>query len=321
MKHWDLAAMRDETVYNSGFIVLKPTAVNRGIYTMMQDISRNAKHLHDQNALNIAIGSLHRKQIQTRATYLDNSLYVDGVRYFEHMRPLLPSTDDPCSSINKTKCSVFVVHNNWIVSKQAKRYRFREHFMWSYDGKDGYYSSQSRNYMMYTNPPPITPNMTLHELRNLQISSLGTALALGYLLNRTVILPRFYCSTDAKPCLLNSHIRIATFDKFFQGKYRESNFLQHPKVPEAVKQNISHQPLLSNATRLSSSSKQFTVDSNSIVSLYRRKKDRLINFGVLAGIKITFGDNSAENAFNQKVHKAFITTDYRQLSRGQNLWS
>jgi len=322
MKHWDLAAMRDETVYNSGFIVLKPTAVNRRLYTMMQDISRNAKHLHDQDALNIAIGSLRGKQIQTRATYLDNRLYVDGVRYFEHMRPLLPSTDDPCSSINKTKCSVLVIHNNWILSKQAKRYRFREHFMWSYDGKDGYYSSQSRNYIMYSNPLPITPNNTsLHELRNIQMSSLGTALVLGYLLNRTVILPRFYCGTDAKPCPLNSHIRIATFDKFFQGKYRESNFLQHPKVPEAVKQNMSHHPLISHATRLPSSSKQFTVDSNSVVSLFRSRKDRLINFGILAGIKITFGDDSAENAFNQKVHKAFVTTDYKQLSRGQNLWS
>ena len=68
--------MRDETVYNSGFIVLKPTAVNRRLYTMMQDISRNAKHLHDQDALNIAIGSLRGKQIQTRATYLDNRLYT-----------------------------------------------------------------------------------------------------------------------------------------------------------------------------------------------------------------------------------------------------
>jgi len=152
MKHSDLAAMRDKlpnkSVYNSGFIVVKPTAVNRRIYTMMQDLSRKSPHLHDQDVLNIAIGMLHEKHIQTRLTYLDDGLYVDGLPYFERMRPLLPSIDDPCSSVNKTKCSVLVVHNNWIVSKQAKTYRFREHFMWSYDGKDGYYSSQSRNYIM-----------------------------------------------------------------------------------------------------------------------------------------------------------------------------
>ena len=306
MKHSDLAAMLDKlpnkSVYNSGFIVVKPTAVNRRIYTMMQDLSRKSPHLHDQDVLNIAIGMLHEKHIQTRLTYLDDGLYMDGLQYFVRMRPLLPSTDDLCSSVNKTKCPVLVVHNNWIVSEQAKKYRFREHFMWSYDGKDGYYSSQSCNYIMYTNPLPATTNK--HKLRNLQMVTLGTALALGYLLDRTVILPRFYCDTDAKPCPLNSHIRIATFDKFFQGKYRESNFLQHPKVPEAVKQNMSHHPLISNAIRLSSSSKQFTVDSNSVVSLFRGKKDRLINFGVLAGIKVTFND--AENVFNQEVQKAFF---------------
>jgi len=311
MKHSDFAAMRDETVYNSGFVVAKPTHVNRRIYTMM----------HDQDVLNIAISMLHEKHIQTRVIYLDNRLYMDGLLYFERMRPLLPSrpTDDPCSSIDKTKCSVLVVHNNWIVSKQAKRYRFREHFMWSYDGKDGYYSSQNRNYLMYTNPPPITPN--LQEIRNLQMTSLETALALGYLLDRTVILPRFYCSIDATPCLLNSYIRVATFDKFFQGKYRESNFLQHPKVPEAVKQNVSHQPLFLHGTRLSPSSKQFTVDSNSVISFFHGKKERLINFGILAGIKVTFSDNSTENEFHQKIYRAFLISDYRQLSRGGYLWS
>jgi len=81
MKHSDLAAMLDEIEYNSGFIVVKPTEVNRRIYTMMQDISHNALHLHDQDVLNLAIDSLHKKKIQTAATYLDNRLFMDGVRY------------------------------------------------------------------------------------------------------------------------------------------------------------------------------------------------------------------------------------------------
>jgi len=274
MKHSDLAAMLDEIEYNSGFIVVKPTEVNSRIYAMMQDISRNASHLHDQDVLNLAIDSLHKNNIKTGATYLDNRLYMDGFLYFEQKRKLLPSVDDQCSSVDKTKCSVLVVHNNWIVSKQAKRYRFREHFMWSYDGKDGYYSSQSRNYIVYTNPAP-TPNMSLQELRNLQLSSLRTALALGYLLDRAVILPRFYCSADAAPCPLNSHIRIATFDNFFEGKYRESNFLQQPKVSDAVKENISHQPLISHASPTSPSSKQFTIDSNSVVRLFHNNKTQV----------------------------------------------
>jgi len=319
MKHWDLAAIRDKTVYNAGFIVVKPKAVNRRIYTMMQDISRKSRNsLHDQIALNIAIRTLRRRKILTSVTYLNSRLYMDGSLYFERMRPLLPSSDDRCSSVNKTKCPVLVVHNNWIVSKQAKTYRFREHFMWSYDGKDGYYSSQSRNYLMYTNPAP-TPNVS-QDIRILQMSSLGTALALGYLLERTVILPRFYRSANGKPCPLNSYIRMATFDGCFRGKYRESNFLQHPKVPQAVKQNMSHQPLISHATRLSSSSKQFTVDSSSVVRLFRDRKERLLDVGILAGVTIKFSDNSTRNTFNQKVYKAFRTTNYRQQSRGGNLW-
>jgi len=35
-----------------------------------------------------------------------------------------------------------VVHNNWIVSREAKIYRFKEHFMWMYD-KDSYYRFSS----------------------------------------------------------------------------------------------------------------------------------------------------------------------------------
>ena len=171
---------------------------------------------------------------------------------------------------------------------------------------------------MYTNPAP-TPNMSLQELRNLQLSSLRTALALGYLLDRAVILPKFYCSADATPCPLNSHIRIATFDNFFEGKYRESNFLQQPKVPDAVKQNISHMPLISHAIPTSPSSKQFTIDSNSVVRFFHNNKDRLINFGIFAGIKVTFADNSTANTFNQKVYKAFLMSDYRQLKVGK-LW-
>ena len=318
MKQSDLAAMRDETVYNCGFIVVKPTAVNRRIYTLVQNMTRRSNRVNDQQALNRAIRIIRRQKFQTRATYLNKFLYMDGMLYFERMKRHLPGTKDSCSSVNKTNCPVLVVHNNWIVSKQAKIYRFREHYMWSYDGKDGYYSSQSRNYMMYTNPDP--RNISLHKLRNSQLSSLGTALALGYLLDRTVILPKFYCTPMGHTCPLNSYIRIAVFDYVFKGKYRESNFLHHAKVPNAVKQNLSYRPLTLHATRLQSSSKQLTIDSDSVVSLFHGKKDRLINFGILAGTKITFSDNSTKNTFNQKIYRAFVKSNYRQMKYGEHLW-
>ena len=56
--------------------------------------------------------------------------YLCGVDYFEKGNRVFPSKE------HCTDC--MVVHNNWIVSREAKIYRFKEHFMWMYD-KDSYY--------------------------------------------------------------------------------------------------------------------------------------------------------------------------------------
>ncbi len=53
--------------------------------------------------------------------------------------------DHPCE-----KC--VVVHNNWIVSLEAKIYRFKEHHMWAVDGPNLYYTEPSRKYIIYDNP-------------------------------------------------------------------------------------------------------------------------------------------------------------------------
>ena len=311
MKRSDMAAMPDKGMMNCGFIVVKPTAVNIKLYKIVVEMSYRTRKLNDQQLLNKVVRGFRR---QNKAAMLSKRLFMDGLLYFARMSRLLPWKNDPCSAVNKTNCSVFVVHNNWIITKEAKIYRFREHFMWSYDGKDGYYSSQSRNYIMYTNPYPY--NISQHDLRNSQLSSLITALALGYLLNRTVILPKFYWSLMGRTCPLHSYLRMIDFDNVFQGKYRESNFLQHAKVPDAVKQDISHQPLTSHATRLSSSSEQYTIDSKRVVSIFYGRKDKLINFDILAGIKITFSDNSTKNTFNQKIYRGFRECDYRQFRAG-----
>jgi len=314
MKQFDLTAMRDKTMYNCGFIVVKPTTLNINLYKAVVNMSRPNQRFNDQQLFNKMLYSYRRNNVQIRATFLDPRLYMDGLLYFQKMIRLLPRTNDKCSAVKKTNCSVLVVHNNWIITKQAKIYRFREHYMWSYDGKDGYYSNQSRNYIMYTNPDPY--NISRQDLRNSQLSSLVKALALGYLLDRTVILPKFYCTPMGHICPLNSYLHIANFDNVFKGKYRESNFLQNAKVPNAVKKHLSNQSLISYATRLSPSRKQLAIDSNRVVSLFYGSKDRLINFGILAGIKITFSDNSTEHTFNQKVYRAFRENNYKQFSAG-----
>jgi len=77
-------------------------------------------------------------------------------------------------------------------------------------------------------------NVTKREL-----SALKTALAIGHLLNRVVILPRFHCGLAHSECPLNSLIHIKTFDSVFSGQYRENSFLRHPKVPDSVKQGVT----------------------------------------------------------------------------------
>jgi hypothetical protein len=66
------------------------------------------------------------------ATSLDSHCYVCGIDYFENSQRWYPARrDEECVS---------VVHNNWIVSREAKIYRFKEHLMWMYDkGRDGIY--------------------------------------------------------------------------------------------------------------------------------------------------------------------------------------
>jgi len=108
-----------------------------------------------------------------------------------------------------TKCKrCVIVHNNWIVGKAAKVYRFKELGLWMYDnknysrvglagGKTGaassdsicYYSNPRRKYIAYENPNDFGPLMTLIYETN----ALKSALYIGHVLNRVVILPTFHC--------------------------------------------------------------------------------------------------------------------------------
>ena len=73
--------------------------------------------------------------------------YMCGLDYFENGRRLFAKEDDVINNNNRTMTSsamssldVMVVHNNWIVSREAKVYRFKEHLMWQVDN-DRYYRS------------------------------------------------------------------------------------------------------------------------------------------------------------------------------------
>ena len=87
---------------------------------------------------------------------------------------------------NCPKCVVF--HNNWIVSKEAKIYRFKETNMWFLDD-DRYYSDENRKYLLYYNPI-ITKPPKGFNVREAKTSALRNGFMMAEILNRTLIIPR-----------------------------------------------------------------------------------------------------------------------------------
>ena len=79
-------------------------------------------------------------------------------------------------------------------------------------------------------------------------SSLITAMILGKILNRIVILPKFNCYGCANMhvckrvdngCAFNALFHAKSFDSHFSGQYREHSFLKQPKVPDTIKRSIT----------------------------------------------------------------------------------
>jgi len=206
--------------YNAGFIIVKPNNTSKELYQAVKSVTGESPETDDQVALNNVINALQNRQTGLKVTTLNERRFLSGREYFEKPRRWFPlNSDDKCIEKNYSNCAA-VVHNNWIVGKAAKVYRFREHLMWLFDGDDQYYTSSTRLYLTYTNKA--------HEERELinkrrairvesEISALKTAMTIGYLLNRTVILHKFRVGHKAIQYPLNSFIHIKTFDTEFSG--------------------------------------------------------------------------------------------------------
>ena len=126
--------------------------------------------------------------------------------------------------------------------KEAKVLRFKEVGLWKYDEKR-YFTNTSQKYIMYDNLDfghRTTPGRDRF--------SLVTAMILGKILNRIVILPKFSCfgcvdmhlSTRVdNECAFNALFHVKSLDSHFAGKYREHSFLKHPKVPDPITGSIT----------------------------------------------------------------------------------
>ena len=106
---------------------------------------------------------------------------------------------------------------------------------------------------MYDNPKDFGHRTTSYKER----SALITAMTLGKILNRIVILPKFHCyPCDELPvctritnhCAFHALFHVKSFDSHFSGLYREHGFLEHPKVPLHIKKAVSKKMYIAKKT-------------------------------------------------------------------------
>ena len=127
---------------------------------------------------------------------------------------------------------------------------------------------------MYQNPTDF--GWVNRETLKKERDALITALTIGKLLKRIVIFPKFHCygcennacKRSPNHCSFNAHFHVQTFDDHFAGMYRENVFLNHPKVPKAIKTSISPKiRMLKNSSMRNMSTSDFVVvtdDSDNI---------------------------------------------------------
>ena len=234
----DLYIQDDVYSLNSGFYLVKASL--KGTQLMKLALG---KYMHesidDQPALNKAVKEM-KKEKQLIVQTLSRELYPCGLIYFERGRRMFIGDNEYCEG-KICDAKPFIVHNNWIVSKAAKIYRFKEVGLWNYDF-NGYYSNITQKYIAYENPRDFGIKTIHHEKM-----ALNTALTMGKILNRIVILPKFHCHTCKNVackqkhnlCAFNAHFNVRVFDHYFKGLYRENNFLNHYKVPKNIKESVS----------------------------------------------------------------------------------
>ena len=223
---YDVAPLWDCGAYNAGFLFIRNSQASRELYRMSKNIADTEPKTDDQLALNRAI-SKTKKTVGLKLHMLDRKKYLCGKAYFEDTKRSFAG-DVPCA-----EC--VVVHDNWIVSMEAKAYRLKEMHFWVYDN-DQYYSSPTRKYLTYSNPEmfkdqPVKPREEIQALMN--------AAVIAEILNRTLILPKFHCGSKGQAtCTILNHILVRNFEAQFPN-YRESTFLSHDKVPNEIKHSLS----------------------------------------------------------------------------------
>ena len=306
----DMATLMDGFVtYNAGFNFIRPTESSKRVYEAMKAIAENTKD-DDQKALNKAIEEVD-KSFFIHVVHLPHKHYQNGKIYYEQ--------GNRSYAEHRTCPSCIVIHNNWIVSKVAKVYRFRELLQWEYEGTDKYYSDKTRKYLQFSNPRYFGEQTTMMEL-----SSLRNALGIGKILNRTVILPNFH-KNEHDGCTILDILLLREFDKVFSGMYVEHSFLQNPRVPKEVSHSLSDMFVIDSDTAGSCGEEETMAvthkrphdtnhgaSDNEIHQWFGHVSTRVLRFTCLYDAFYNFTAHKEHEEFENNIKKAFIPGRYRQ---------
>ena len=304
----DICALWEtDSLFNAGFMLVAPTNASQEMIRKRLELTNTASPPTDQDALNHAARLVANVKIHT----LSKSQFVQGAAYFEYPKRYFYDTAPACP-----EC--IVIHNNWIVSKSAKIYRFRENMMWMYDGDD-YYSSLDNRFITYDNP--IVEDGSKQLL--LEEEALINALAIGRTLNRIVILPKFHCSeTSSELCPLNSHFLISHLNRHFEDMWKEHVFLDHPKVSEKIIKSITEVHLIENDKvknlGLNVSSDVVRHPSDDVtdydIADWFSSDMYVLRFHSLYHAFDRFGLELEEHDFNEDIKKSLHRDGYRQYN-------
>ena len=318
-KTCDIEISSDVIEGNSGFYLARPTPAAVKLHETAWKQGLQKPHISNQKAIDRNM----ERMVKTKAitvNNLDPNVYTNGKVYFEDGKRMFKG-DNPCKGC-------VIVHNNWIVTGAAKIYRFKECGLWEND-RNAYYSDKERKYISFDLPTDFGSANTQKAEKN----SLHQAFFIGAILGRTVILPQFHCygckyngacKKAGARCSFGTFYKIEQLDSQLEGKYRESVFLSHDKVPASVKKSSSpvffidslpnnqHIKDLPRDVVKVTPTNQAGVTIEEIVLWFGNRTESILRFHSLyVDVKYDGEDERMRTAV-KKLNSAIVDSDYRQ---------
>ena len=167
-----------------------------------------------------------------------------------------------------------------------------------------------------------------------QLAGLRTALTIATILDRVLILPRFQCFKNPThsfvECPLNALLNMTAFDAGFGSRYRESSFLRHPLMPDAVRRSISRRYVIatppangvdtvpassdhSSTTNVVRQNNTGSISDDELRQLLGTDQHRIISLATLQHVRVTFRSAAQQRTFERTVRASLKRSNYRQL--------